>query len=136
MKKFVQEYGRLVVTIVALTGFFVLLGVLLSQNVSNTKSIYGIFNRNSQDSSAVYNDDFYDSVINDTVESSMAPYFEIADDADYSISENQIDWNRLFKDVKIIYVGKDVTNVNSVNGDRESSSCLRIQTKHYTSNRH
>jgi hypothetical protein len=129
MKKFVQEYGRLVVTIVALTGFFVLLGVLLSQNVSNTKSIYGIFNRNSQDSSAVYNDDFYDSVINDTVESSMAPYFEIADDADYSISENQIDWNRLFKDVKIIYDGKDVTNVNSVNGKTIEKTVLVYEYK-------
>lgn len=122
MKKFVLEYGRLVITIIALLGFFVLLGGLLAQDSSS--SIYGIFHKESQDSTAVYNKDFYDSVIGDTVDSSVAPYFKIADSADFGITNNQIDYNRLFRDISIIYKGQNITNKTSVDGKAVTKTVL------------
>lgn len=129
MKKFVLEYGRLVIAIIALSGFFVLLGTILSKNVSNTKSIYGIFDSQSQDSSAVYNESFYDLVIGDTVENSVAPYFKVVDNPDFGISENQVDWNRLFRDVRIMYKGTDITDLSSVDGKSIKKTILVYEYK-------
>lgn len=124
MKKFLSEYGRLVIAIVAISGFFVLLGNLLSKNVANTRSIYGIFNSQSQDSSAVYNESFYESVIGDVMQDSTAPYFDISDGANFEISQNQIDWNRLFQDVRIIYNGNDVTDSDYADGQAIKKTIL------------
>lgn len=116
MKKFVLEYGRLIIAIIAIIGFFILLGGVLNKNSSDPKSIYGIFETQGQDSSAVYNEDFYTSVVGDVVENSTAPYFSIADGSSFVIDKNQLTYDQLFKNVRIMYDGSDITGSSSVNG--------------------
>lgn len=125
MRKFIQEYGRLVIAIIALTGFFAMISVLLSKSVSGTRSIYDIFKKNSQSSSAVYNEEFYE----DTVEDSTAPYFKISEDAVYEITENQIDWDRLFRDVRIYYKDNDITELDEINGQTVQKTVLIYEYK-------
>ena len=129
MKKFVSEYGRLVIAIIALIGFFTLLGVILSKNITNPKSIYGIFNVHAQDSSAVYDGEFYESVIGDVVESNTAPYFKISHNPNFGILENQIDWNRLFQDVRMMYNGIDVTDMDIIDGQEIQKSVIVYEYK-------
>lgn len=129
MKKFILEYGLLVVAIIALLCFFGLLYVLLSNKVSDKKSIYGITDTQLQDSSDLYTDDFSQSIVGDIVETSTAPYFKILDNADFNISTNQIDWDRLFQDVKIMYNNQDITNIDSINGQSVVSTVLVYEYK-------
>lgn len=115
MKKFVLEYGRLLIAIIAILGFFTILGKLLSDK-TNPNSIAGKFQKQYDGVSSIYDDSFYSSVIGDVVEKSTAPYFSIADNPEFEFTTAQVDWNRLFKDVSIRYKDKDITNSDTIDG--------------------
>lgn len=133
MNKFMQEYGRLVFAIIIISGFFIILGSLLSKSDNN--SIYKTQDEHTQNSSAIYTDsgegndistsDTFDAVIGDVIKSSTVPYFKVdTKDNRYSITSDAFTYNDMFTNVRIIYKDKDITDLSNVNGEKVTVTVL------------
>lgn len=134
MNKFIQEYGRLVIAIIVMFGFFAVLGILLSH--TNKNSIYNVQKSKTQSSSALYSDnkegediassDTFNNIIGDVVESDTAPYFKIneTNNDNFGITTDAISYKDLFKNVRIYYKGQDITDKDSANGEKVKVTVL------------
>jgi hypothetical protein len=120
MHKFLSEYGRLVVAIIALSGFFVLLGVLLSDK-DVQDSMKNIVSENEQDSTALFEntDDYSSAIVGDTVESDTVPYFKIADDINLGIIKTAFTYDDALTDVRAYYKGEDITALSKTSDNKD-----------------
>ena len=141
MNRFIQEYGRLVLAIIVMAAFFIALGTLL--NRKDERSIFGVQNKKTQTSSPIYSDkeskegedvassDTFSNLVGDVVESDTAPYFKIKETTDnqFSITKDAITYNDLFQSVRIYYKGQDVTDKDTVNGEKVKVTVLAYSYK-------
>lgn len=145
MNRFVQEYGRLVLTIIVLSAFFIALGRILGRNDKN--SIFSVQEKKTQTSSPIYSDtkaedakegeeiassDTFSNLVGDVVESDTAPYFKVKEtnnDNQFSITKDAITYNDLFQSVRVYYKGQDVTDKNTVDGEKVKITVLAYSYK-------
>jgi hypothetical protein len=97
MDTFITEYGRTMISVIAVAIFLILFGILISSDESPL-SLKNIFSKNAQNSEAINKN--YDSIIGDTIASDTAPYFEIDDNIDLSIEQNTLTYNDLIQYVR------------------------------------
>lgn len=129
MKRFIEEYGRLAISIIAMLGFFFLLGMLLGRE-DEDGSIKHIFRSNRQDSTALFGKqdaikgvdgefnydpsisdfDYSEVVIGDTLMSDSAPYFKVDENAIFTIGYNQFDYTDAFRYITPYYNGENILN--------------------------
>ena len=142
MHRFIQEYGRLVIAILIMAAFFIALGsILLNRN--DKRSIFGVQSEKTQTSSPIYSDteskegedvassDTFSNLVGDIVESDTVPYFKIKETTDnqFSITKDAITYNDLFQSVRIYYKGQDVTDKDTVNGEKVKVTVLAYSYK-------
>ena len=132
MKRLLEEYGRLIIAIICASSFFVVLGVLLSDE--NTKgSLTNKFDKYEQDSTDLYKEDYLENTIGNK-ESDKVPYYNLYDNNGIKITGNTsialessiITYDNLVNHIKIIYKDEDITNKTKTKDGKDISKKIFV----------
>ena len=104
MARFMQEYGRLILAIIAACAIFALLAVLLG---SGPNGITSLFNKYGQDSNAIYgSDDTFSAVSGDVYDKGLSiPYFKVSDHLKTTFDTSAFTYADAVSQVSAMYKG-------------------------------
>lgn len=134
MKRFLEEYGRLVIAIICATSFFLALGILLSGE-DEKGSLLNIFKKNNQDSTALYNSEYIEGTLGNK-ESDKVPYYILYDNDGIKITDNKsialessvMTYDYIKNHIKIMYKNEDITNKTKAKDGKEINSKIIVYT--------
>jgi hypothetical protein len=107
MGQFLEEHGRLIVAIVAATGVFALIGLLLG---TGNGSFLSLFQKYAQESTSVYGDaDIFSAVSGDIYDQGVnTPYFHVDEDIKTTFASNAFTYEDAVAQITAMYQGEAV----------------------------
>lgn len=102
MSRFLQEYGRMIIAMIAAFAIFALIGILLGLGPTGISSL---FKKYSQDSNAVYGDEStFTAVSGDVYEQGLnIPYFKISDNLETTFDTSAFTYEDAIRQVSAMY---------------------------------